>query len=100
MAQPAEHPVERRVSKRVSVGNMVVRVDPCDGQEPIMCCVWDLSLEGACLMMPPDVALPDRIRLRFDGELREALVVWRRWSHVGVRFGRAVDEAGRTVPAG
>jgi hypothetical protein len=99
MAQPAEHPLERRVSRRVNVGNMVVRVDPCDGREPIMCCIWDLSLEGACLLMPPDVALPDRIRVRFDGELREATVIWRRWSHVGVKFGARVPDRGPVASA-
>ncbi len=94
MGEPAELSSERRVSRRVSVGNMVVRVDPRDGREPILCCVWDLSLEGACLLLPPDVELPDRIQVRFDGELREAEVTWRRWSHVGVKFGKAVKDAG------
>jgi hypothetical protein len=92
MAKSAEYPVERRASRRISVGNQVARVDPCDGREPVMCCIWDLSTEGACLLLPPDVAVPDRIQVRFDGKLREADVIWRRWSHVGIRFGQTVPE--------
>lgn len=93
MGEAAEQPSERRTSRRVSVGNMVVRVDPCDGREPIMCCVWDLSLEGACLMLPPDLQLPDNFQVRVDGELREAQVVWRHWSHLGVKFGQVIADA-------
>ncbi len=92
MGDAAELASERRTSRRVSVGNMVVRVDPCDGREPILCCVWDLSLEGACLMLPPDLELPEDFRVRVDGELLEAHVVWRRWSHLGVKFGKIIAE--------
>jgi hypothetical protein len=51
-----------------------------DGREPIMCCVRDLSLAGACLLPLADISVPARLQVRVDGEFREARVIWRRWS--------------------
>jgi hypothetical protein len=82
--------IERRGASRVPVGNMVVSIDPRDGREPILCCVWDLSLEGACLMIPPDVIVPETFAVRVDGKLHQAHVVWRKWPHMGIKFSEEV----------
>ena len=78
--------VERRSEQRISVGNEVVLVDLCDGRGPVTCCMWDVSEGGACVMIPPDVSVPQSFKLLIGERWRKAGVVWRRWSHVGVRF--------------
>ena len=78
--------VERRQHRRVNVGTMVVSIDPRDGRDSIQCCVWDLSVSGACLMAPPDTEIPKMFGILIDGVPHDAHVVWRTWTHVGVRF--------------
>ena len=70
----------------MNIDNGVVLVDLCDGRGEITCCMWDISESGACLMIPPDVVMPQTFRVLFDTGCRVAVVVWRRWSHVGVKF--------------
>jgi len=77
---------ERRSEPRLSIGNQVVLVDLGDGRGSVSCCIWDLSSQGACLMIPPDVAMPRSLRIFLDTGTRNAVVVWRRWSHVGIKF--------------
>jgi hypothetical protein len=77
---------ERRTEPRTSIGNQVVLVDLCDGRGHVTCCIWDLSSRGACLMVPPDVAMPQSLRMLIGERWRDASVVWRRWSQVGIQF--------------
>ena len=77
---------ERRQQPRLSVGNGVVLVDFCDGRGQVTCCLWDISARGACLMIPPDISIPNTFKIILDNSCRTAVVVWRRWSHVGVEF--------------
>ena len=78
--------VERRRANRVNLGNVIARADLGDGSEPVMVCVWDLSVTGACVLVPPDVAMPEEFKIIFEHTVRDARVVWRTWSHVGVSF--------------
>jgi hypothetical protein len=78
--------VERRSEPRLNIGNKVVLVDLCDGRGAVSCCMWDTSTGGACLMVPPDVPLPHILRIYLDTGCRTGVVVWRRWSHVGIKF--------------
>jgi hypothetical protein len=77
---------ERRSERRETVGNTTALVDRCDGSEMVLCCIWDLSTSGVCLMVPPDVTIPRLFKIQIDGRSLEASVVWRQWSHVGARF--------------
>ena len=83
-AEPAN--VERRQQRRVNVGTMRVLIDPRDGRDPISCCVWNLSVSGACLMADPEIDIPKVFGIVIDGVHHDAHVVWRKWMHVGVRF--------------
>lgn len=85
MSMPALE-TDRRKTPRTSFGNVVARVDACDGREPILCCLWDLSAEGACLMLPPEAQLPPTFDLMLDDATHRVTIMWRHWSHVGVRF--------------
>jgi hypothetical protein len=85
-AAPKLATLERRAANRVGLGNVIAHVDLHDGNQPMMICVWDMSLSGACLLVPPDVPIPERITLIFDHAVRDARVVWRTWTHVGVCF--------------
>ena len=79
-------PAERRSARRVHLGNVIAHADIGRGREPIMVCVWDLSVTGACVLVPPDVIIPDQFKLMFDHVSQDARVVWRTWSHVGITF--------------
>ena len=57
-----------------------------DGRKPVIAAVWDVSTWGACLLVAPDVDLPTALKINFDNMLRQAEIVWRRWSFLGVRF--------------
>ena len=77
---------ERRSEPRMSIGNQVVLVDLCDGRGHVTCCIWDLSQRGACLMVPPDVSVPNSFKIFVADRWLKAGVIWRRWSQVGVHF--------------
>ena len=81
---------ERRLAHRINLGNVIARADLCDGSEPVLVCVWDLSLTGACVLVPPDVTIPEQFKILFDHAVRDARVVWRTWSHVGVHFSESL----------
>jgi hypothetical protein len=80
------HTVERRSEPRQSIGNQVVLVDLGDGRGAVSCCIWDISARGACLMVPPDIPTPLNLRVYLDTGWQSGAVVWRRWSHVGIKF--------------
>ena len=39
-------------------GRYSMRLDPCDGREPITCALLDYSVTGVRLQLPEDMALP------------------------------------------
>lgn len=61
------------------------------GRKPVIAAVWDVSTWGACLLVAPDVDLPTALKINFDNMLRQAEIVWRRWSFLGVRFTDQLD---------
>lgn len=77
---------DRRKTPRVPVGNVVAYVDLLDGADPKMVCLWDISLGGACLMVPPEVSLSENFDLVIGGQPHPVKKVWRRESHVGVQL--------------
>jgi hypothetical protein len=77
---------DRRRTPRVAVGNLIAALDLQDGSEPVLVCIWDLSLGGACLMVPPDLKIPKCFDLYIDGLRHPVETIWRRWTHIGVRL--------------
>ena len=77
---------DRRRTPRLHLGNLVAEVDLHDGNERLVVCIWDASLGGACLMVPPDLKLPDAFELYVDGLRYPVQRVWHRWCYVGVKL--------------
>ena len=86
---------DRRKTPRVPTGNLVAELDLLDGNEPVLVCIWDLSLGGACLMIPPDLKLPAQFDLYIDGLCHPVEKVWQQWCYAGVhlRLANATDRA-------
>ena len=61
------------------------------GCKPFVVAVWDVSTWGACLLVGPEVDLPTAVKINFDNMVRQAVIVWRRWSFLGVRFTDQLD---------
>jgi hypothetical protein len=76
---------DRRKEPRRQIGNGVVDVDLGDSIV-LACCLWDVSTEGACLLVPPDVELPNFFKIKVEREWRLATVVWRQSLQVGIEF--------------
>ena len=85
-AMTAPEGIEHRKSPRTAFGGKSVIQVEVPGREPITACLWDLSLTGACLLFPTHVHVPDVFKINFDKISRQAHVVWRKESFVGVRF--------------
>ena len=81
--------IDRRNAPRTAFGKPVVRIEVL-GREPIMACVVDISEGGACLIFAVDVHVPDAFQINFDNAPRQAQVMWRKESFVGVRFTDAI----------
>jgi hypothetical protein len=77
---------DRRQYPRVSIGNYLLQLDPCDGRKPISCVVWDISETGARLRLAGDVALPPTIDILVGNVTRKARVVWRKSTQIGIEF--------------
>ena len=82
---------ERRDAPRVGLdGRYTLRLDPCDGRDPITCALLDYSVTGVRLQLPEDIALPGQVVVPAVGEnFRDHLhsrIVWRNGTTVGVDF--------------
>jgi len=81
---------ERRETPRVNIdGRYTMRLDPCDGREPIVCTVLDYSVTGARLQLPQDVTLPAELHVILGTLAHNARVAWRNGTMIGIDF---VDE--------
>jgi hypothetical protein len=89
---------DQRKTPRFPIGNLVAELDLLDGNEPVLVCIWDLSLGGACLMVPPDLELPAQFDLYIDGLCHPVEKIWQRWCYAGVhlRLANATDRANAT----
>lgn len=81
--------IERRSVSRLDIGNESVVIDCGNDREQVTCCIWNVSPNGACLLISPDLLLPKRFYVCFDDGRRPATQIWRREHHVGVKF---IDE--------
>ena len=77
---------DRRTTPRIPIGNLAAHIDVRDGSDPIMVCVWDISLGGACLIVPPGHDIPERFDLVIGGRSHPVERMWQRSSSVGVRL--------------
>lgn len=81
---------DRRDAERVDVdGRYSMRLDPCDGREPIVCSLKDFSVTGVRLELPEDVELPAEVHVLVGPLSHNARIVWRKGTLVGVDF---IDE--------
>jgi hypothetical protein len=95
----AEQPCDdQRKTPRVPIGNLVAELDLLDGNEHVLVCIWDLSLGGACLMVPPDINLPEQFDLYIDGLRHPVKKVWQSWCYAGVHL-RLAEAPGRATAA-
>jgi hypothetical protein len=49
------------------------------------CTVRNVSETGAMLTVPNAITLPEQFELRWDGNVRQCVVVWRKTDSLGVR---------------
>jgi len=81
---------ERRDAPRVEVERRYsIRLDPCDGREPITCVLLDFSVTGVRLELPDNTPVPDQVKVLIGELSHDARIVWRKDATVGVDF---VDE--------
>ena len=81
---------DRRDASRVEVeGRYSMRLDPCDGREPITCALLDFSVTGVRLQLPEDLPLPTLVQVLIGPLSHQARIVWRNGTTVGVDF---IDE--------
>jgi CheY-like chemotaxis protein len=57
-------------------------------KEPIDCTIWDISYDGARLILPDGTSIPDKIKIStpFSVQPREAEVCWRAGGEAGIRL--------------
>jgi len=66
-----------------------MRLDPCDGREPIICVLLDYSVTGMRLELPDSKMLPERVQILIGELSHNARVAWRKGNVVGIDF---IDE--------
>jgi CheY-like chemotaxis protein len=57
-------------------------------KEPMDCTIWDISYDGARLILPDGASIPDKIKIStpFSVQPREAEVCWRAEGEAGIRL--------------
>jgi len=76
---------DRRDAPRVAIdGQYSLRIDPCDGREPITCVLIDYSVTGMRVELPADVPLPTDVHVVIGKIAHNARVVWRKGDVAGV----------------
>jgi hypothetical protein len=83
---PMSKEIERRRSARSRIGHHVLRVGLANGREPITCVVWDMSEEGARLVLSEDAELPAEVTVLIGNVTHRARVVWSKDRQIGVEF--------------
>jgi hypothetical protein len=80
---------ESRSNERLltlQTGKISIRGE-CD---QIDCAVLNISVSGACILVPADVTIAEFFQLAIDCEhaIRHCRLVWRQGSKIGIVFGR------------
>jgi hypothetical protein len=88
---PSDRPDDRRAGTRARTRLRSAKL--LDGAYRFLCesRICDRSSDGLRLMLSRDVALPRKLAVHIDetSEVREAKVVWRRGSTIGIRLNSA-----------
>jgi hypothetical protein len=66
-----------------------VRLNPCDGREPITCLLLEFSTAGARLQLPESVELPTDVQILIGGLSCNVRIVWREKTVIGTKL---IDE--------
>ena len=71
------------------------RISAPELDEPIDCTIWDISYDGARLILPDRAIIPDRIKIStpFSAKPREAEVCWRAGGEAGIRLLQGEDSS-------
>jgi len=81
---------DRRDAPRIALeGQYSLRIDPCDGREPITCVLLDYSVTGMRVELPQELALPTNVHVVIGKIAHNARIVWRKGNVAGVDL---VDE--------
>jgi hypothetical protein len=81
----SEELTERRDAPRIDLdGAYSMRLDPCDGREPITCLLMDFSVTGVRLKLPDDIELPRDVQILIGELSHNARIVWRKDGVIGV----------------
>jgi hypothetical protein len=70
----------------MDIGTHVVPVDLGDGRGRVDCGIWNISANGACLMVPPDAPMPNSFSVLLETGPRKAIQVWRESAYVGIKL--------------
>lgn len=78
---------ERRARKR-KASNALAWADPGGILPVIDCRILDYTEDGARVVAPPGVEMPEMFQLQIDSSrvLGSVEVIWREHNHVGVKF--------------
>ena len=77
---------DRRKSPRKDVGNHLAQIDFRNGRTKVQVCLWDISPEGACLLVPAGTRIPEAFDLIVDGWSHPVKSIWHEKLFVGIRF--------------
>jgi hypothetical protein len=81
---------DRRDAPRADVDERyTMRLDPCNGREPITCWLLDYSVTGVRLELPKDAALQSEVQILIGKLSHNARIAWRKGTVIGVDF---IDE--------
>ena len=84
---------ERRDAPRVGVdGRYTLRLDPCDGRDPITCALLDYSVTGVRLQLPEDIAFPGQVEVLIGELSHHSRIVWRNGTIGRRRFRRRASQ--------
>lgn len=83
--------IERRKTQRTDLGNCIAHIALGDSRSLIEVCVWNVSTDGACLMVPQGVNVPETFDLIIDGVTTAVRRRWQKEIFAGVSFCEAQE---------
>ena len=81
---------DRRDAPRVGMdGRFSLRLDPCDGRDPIACVLLDHSVTGMRMELLDSTTLPERVQILIGGMSHNGRIAWCKGNVIGIDF---IDE--------
>lgn len=76
---------DRRQAPRIGLeGRYTIRIDCCDGSEPVECPILDFSVTGVRAELPTGAAVPDDVHVLVGDIAHNARIAWRKDRVVGI----------------